>query len=314
MFQLHPSNPFRPVNWRWERARLMREAKLRNSKRFSDPWVQQACKFQKGLTKCKDDVDRYVLMEEFPDLYSAYLIYQRGDEQERHPMRYVVEARMLANQTHEEIAQLLGVAETTIDAYSNLFFDVTNKLANIDYVMTCIIGPSVHAGLSDRDYDLLWKLYGYIYGPVALNAFIHMTTKRYRANDPHQIEALLAEDARSSLQRKVAIVARTYTINPFSQTELLNVYSRLLELEKDTGGGSNKDVILQSVEVMMAKLPFKAGEENIHQTLILDKFDNQAVELHTSELMSAAIGTNPDDSDELMDIKFPEAKPHGKVK
>jgi hypothetical protein len=313
MFQLHPSNPFRPVNWRWERARLMRENKLRNTKRCSDPWVRSACDFQKGLTKCKDDIDRYMLMEQFPDIYGAYLMYQRGEEQEKHPMRFVVEARLLAAQTLDEIARLLGVPNTVIDAYTKLFFDVSEKLENTDYVMTCIIGPSVHAGLSDRDYDLLWKLFGYIYGPIALDAFIHMTSKRYRAIDPNQIDALLAEDARSSLQRKVAVVARTYTINPFSQTELLNIYSRFVELEKDSGGGSSRDVILQSVEVMMAKLPFKAGEENIRQTKAMNKYDATSIELHTNELMSVAMDGDVEDSDAFTDIKFPEPKKNGKA-
>jgi len=65
---------------------------------------------------------------------------------------------------------------TVISLYERIFFNVNEKLKNRDYIMTCVIGPSVHSGLSDRDFDLLWKLFGYLYGPVVLNAFVHTTS------------------------------------------------------------------------------------------------------------------------------------------
>jgi hypothetical protein len=307
MLQLHPNNPFRPANWRFERARIMRETKTRGrGRRTDDQWVHRAYKFQSGLAKCKDDVDRYELMEEFPDLYGAYLIYQRGENEDRHPMRYAVEARLLAGQNNYDIAGRLGVESGLIEAYEKIFFNVREKLNNPDYIMTCVLGPSIHAGLSDRDYDLLWKLFGYIYGPLALDAFIHATTRKYRPENLTEVDTALAEDTRSSLQRKVAIVARTYTVNPFSQSELLNIYARLLEMEKDTGGEKNRDVILQNVQVMLDKLPFKVGGGAADQPILVEHYDSGGVELHTDELIAASVGKDVANRDELETIKYPE--------
>jgi len=80
----------------------MREKKIRRvGTREEDPWVRRAWKFQAKLAKCNDDLDRWDLMEDNPDLYCAYLIHSRGGGDEKHPLRYVVEARLLAGQTPE---------------------------------------------------------------------------------------------------------------------------------------------------------------------------------------------------------------------
>ncbi len=315
MFQYHPSNPFRSCSWRWESARIIREGKVRGAiKKFSeDAWVVKAYKFQRELATCKDEVDRYDLMDKYPELYGAYLIYQRGEEQDRHPLRFAIEARILADQDELDISTNLGISPKTVQAYEKLFFNVKEKLSNQDYIMTCVIGPSVHAGMSDRDYDLLWKLFGYLYGPAALDAFIHTTTRRHRPETLADIDATLAEAVRSSVQRKVAVVARTYTVNPFSQSELLNIYARLLEMEKEDGGEKNRDVILQNVQVMLDKLPFRAGEDDIDQPMLLNKYDSSAIELHTHELLDASMGKDVNDVD-IAALKFPEPKPEPKPK
>lgn len=305
MFQFHAANPFRPTNWRWERARLYREKKLRNFKKQNeDIWTIDATKFQISLFKCKEDYDRWRMMELYPDIYSAYLIYRRGDDEDRHPMRYAIEARILAGQHYSEISGKLGISPRVIEYYEKLFFNVIEKLDFPDYIMTCVIGPSVQSGLSDRDFDLLWKLFGYLYGPAVLDTFITTTSRRFKPENLNEVDVTLSEDARSSIQRKVAIVARTFTINPFSQTELLNLYARLLELEKESSGSKAHDVILQNVQIMLDKLPFSiADADNVNE------LDNMAAELSSNELLELANSNKRlEYSEELSTIKFPEIK------
>lgn len=310
MLQFHPSNPFRPVNWRWERARLMREKHTRlTGKLKGDLYIVQAYQLQAGLMKCKDDVDRWELMEEYPDLYAAYLIFRRGDEEDRHPMRYAVEARLLSSQSPQEIAANLGVSAETVLLYEKVFFNVNEKLKNQDYIMTCVIGPSIHAGLSERDYDLLWKLFGYLYGPVVLDSFITTTSRRFRPETIGEIDAALAEDTRSSLQRKVAVVARTFTINSFSQSELLHIYTRFLEVERQAGGEKAHDMILQNIQVMMNTLPFRTGDDKLlGDNAKIAHYDTGSTELRTDELLTIATGRELPAQNELDQLKFPEPK------
>lgn len=293
MLAFHPSNPFRPVNWRWELARTHREKRTK-FQLTTDQFAVEAFKFQKRMDKCKDDDDRYRLMDAHPELYSAYLIFRRGDNDDKHPMRYALEARLLADQSYREIAMLLGLNVKTIEYYEKLFFNIEGKLQNSDYIMTCVLGPSIHSGLSDRDYDLLWKLFGYLYGPVVLDSFISTTSRKFKPETNAEVDTALAEDTRSSIQRKVAVIARTYTVNPFSQSELLHIYARLLEVEKDMGQEKAHDVILQNVQVMMDKLPFKLSD---------DKQVGSA-EVRTQQLLELSTGQEPN----IIELAFPEKK------
>lgn len=289
-------------------ARLLREKKSRaNAKLGLDQYTKEALKFQLGMAKCTDDIARWDLMVQYPDLYAAYLIFDRSNNEERHPMRYAVEARILAGQTSQEIAALLGVTPDAVEYYERVFFNVRDKLKNSDYVMTCVLGPSVHSGLSDRDYDLLWKLFGYIYGPAVLDSFISTTSRRFRPETLGEVDATLADDARSALQRKVAIVARTFTINPFSQSELLNIYTRFLEVEKESNNGKAQDVIMQNIQVMLDKLPWTGGD-GAHDPL-LKAHDISAIELRTDELLAISSGKGP--AYEIEEPAFPEPEENG---
>lgn len=309
MYQFHPSNPFRSVAWRWEMARLMRERKVRGLKRTSiDTYVTDALKFQGALANCQDDVDRWSLMEAYPDLYAAYLIHRRGDDEDRHPMRFALEARLLSGQSPREIADLMGLSIASVEIYEKVFFNVVERLQHQDYIMTCVIGPSVHAGLSDRDYDLLWKLFGFLYGPTVLDAFIHTTSRKFRPETLSEVDAALADDTRSALQRKVAVVARTYVVNPFSQSELLNIYARFIEVEKESNSGKAQDVILQNIQVMLDKLPWQSGAETDGAYKRIAEYEVGAVELRTDELLQVSVGQALSKPLDVAGTRFPEPK------
>ncbi len=310
MLQYHPSNPFRPVNWRWEHARILRENNYRaTSHAFKqDSYTNKAYMFQVDLNKCTDDLARWELMTRKPGIYGAYMLYKRGIEEDRHPLRYALEARLLSAQGHESIAKALGITQEVVELYEKIFFNVAEKLDNTDYILNCVIGPSIYAGLNDRDYDLLWKLFGYLYGPVVLDTFITTTSRKFRPETTDEVDAILSEDTRSALQRKVAIVARTYTINPFSQAELLNIYARFLEFEKQTGSDKSQDVILQNIQVMMQSLPFTTGDQKLPHIKAVNALtgNSNAVELRTDEILNAVATDGKPVTEDLSEYKFPE--------
>ena len=216
MLAYHFANPLRVPNWDGS-VLGSRENRIRGAtKRTNDKWLIDAYRFQIALAKCKDEADRYELMDKYPDIYGAYLIYNRGDAEERHPARFAIEARILASQSDYDIARRMGIRPEVIAIYENVFFNVRDKLSNKDYISTVVMGPSIYAGLTDRDYDLLWKLYGYMYGPVALDAFINSTSRTFRPEKIEEVDAALAEDIKSTLVKKVAVTMRTFTINQFS--------------------------------------------------------------------------------------------------
>ncbi len=306
LLDFHPANPLRVTNWRAETARYLRESKVRGLSKYLklDEYVKLAYDFQTSLYKCKDDLERWLLMDKYPALYSAHTIYQRSADQDEQPLRYMIEARILANQPFHEISELTGVSFETIKLYEKLFFNVLDKLNNRDYLMACVIGPSVYAGLNDREYDVLWKLYGLCYGHRVLNSFISTTTSNFIPTSDAEINAALAEDTKAAIQRKAAVIARCYSVNPFSQSELLNIYFRGLELEKEKGGEGQRDFLLQNVQIMLDKLPFKLSDDFNSSTRLLS-YDTKDAELRTEELIKITSGSIIEDN-EVENLKFPE--------
>jgi hypothetical protein len=307
MSSFNAKNPMRPPNWRWERALYLRSAG-RSRTNGEDEWIRQAIRFQAAMERNPEAVDQMEVAEAFPDIYYASTLYRRpGTAEAKNPLRFAIEARILADQTDEEIAQAAGVDPTLIVWYEKLFFNVREKLLNNDYILTVAIGPAIYTGMNEREYDLLWKVFGYVYGPKVLDAFIKSTTKPFRPKDDAETEACIVADIKSSLRRKAMIAARTFAINNFSQSELLNVYTRFLEIEKEGESGSAKDFFLTNVGNILARMPWVAAATNMDQSTV-GVYDKQGAELRTEELLDAATGTQPTDAAALADLKFPEPK------
>ena len=306
MIQFHPKNPLRPTNWRWERARSLREAGKMRLAGSEDTWTKAALKLQLAQQRATEPSAQFAIAEAFPDLYYAHSLYRRlsGDEN-KHPLRYMIEARLLADETDEQISSSSGVDPEIIKWYEKIFFNVRDKLQYHDYILAVAIGPALYTGMSEREYDLLWKTLGYLYGTKVLNAFIKSTTKQFKPESDEEVEACIMTDASSALRRKAAIAARTYAINGFTQSDLLNTYTRFLELEKEGEGNTARDFYLNNVQFILNKLPWVAGDEKMdHPRLI--PYDSQSAELRTDELLAIAAGRELADVAEFENMKFPE--------
>jgi hypothetical protein len=321
MIQYHAENPFRSVNWRWERARLIREGALRGGPRKKeDPWVQAAVKFQQALARCRDDADQYMLLDKNPGLYHAWMAHLPiGDDEQGTPLRYYIEARLMTGETCEQVAEALGCSTDLVDWYEKLFFNVSEKLKYRGYVMTCVISPTLHTGLSPSAYDVLWKVFAYLYGPVALDAIVQGTSSIHHAETAEETDAKFATDVQASIRRKAAIAARTYGLNNFTQEGLMNIYARFLEIDKAQDTGSAKDAFLVTVNTVLGTLPFADGAGSVRPDLIaggkavlkvdqpvLEHYDNESAELRTDELLTVAAGRDLPNRTDLEDMKFPE--------
>lgn len=307
MSSFNAKNPMRPPNWRWERALYLRNTG-RTRTNSEDEWIRQAIRFQAAMERNTDPIDQMEVAEAYPDIYYASSLYRRqGAQEAKNPLRYAIEARILADQTDAEIAQAAGVDPSLIFWYEKLFFNVREKLLSHDYILTVAIGPAIYTGMNEREYDLLWKVFGYIYGPKVLEAFIKGTTKQFRPKDDEETEAAIVADIKHSLRRKAMVAARTFAINNFSQSELLNVYSRFLEIEKEGESGSAKDFFLTNVGNILARMPWQAAATNMDQSPV-GVYDKQGAELRTDELLNAATGIQPPDAAALAELKFPEPK------
>jgi hypothetical protein len=163
---LWPDSPFRPVDWRWARARELAFGPGRRQ-RWDDDRVIQAHRFFLTWRRVGGELTGPGLAGEDPAILGAVQLLHGSPRR-----RWELEARILARQTDEEIGSRLGVPTPVIEAYESLFFAVRDKLQASDWIMCDAIGPRIYEGLGEGDLDLIWKLWAYRGGPLVLDALI----------------------------------------------------------------------------------------------------------------------------------------------
>lgn len=311
----HIEHPQRPVNWRWERARFLKENRLSKLlRKDEDIYVYRALKFRHSLEKCRDEVDQYRLMDVDRNLYYAYEMWDQEEGEEQYgsnsnPLRYEVEARLLTNETPEQIAKKTGCSKEAVEWYERLFFNVKDRRHLDSYVLHQAIGPALHRGaISERHYDLLWKLFAYEYGPIALECLMSQTTNPIQVTSRSQMESVFIDDTKSTIRRRSALAARTLRSDSLSQISLLDIHHKFQMLEKDMLAGQQEATILENIRAMMGQLPWAVGRQpsdKMDQNIINYYDKANAAEPRANELVLSGVGKAPDSLKQLGDMKFP---------
>ena len=305
MFKFRKDHPYRPVNWRWERARVVKEyGKLTPGRNRDDHWTRIAVKFRAAKDRCKTEADLYRLFDTWPDLAMAYELWdEEGFNIGRsNAMRYEIEARLLAGESFESIAKRSGLSQNVLKYYERLFFNVTDRLDNKMYIFHVAIGDTLHRGMTDRDYAVIWKLYAYVRGSTMLD-FLISTFNDWTKPTKGQIETTLLEDHKLNMRRKAALASRMSSINQHTADRLIELHTKITEIEKAAGEAS-QDAIHNNIQVMLNNLPMLVGQQP--ETPILGS-THQISDLRASEVL--ALSTNQADQvdlNELNEFKFPE--------
>ena len=305
-------DPFISPNWRWERARTLLTKNRYASKTRDDEFVMIAKKFQAAYDKCKNDLDQEKLQRRFPGIWYAMKTYfaDRGD------VRWIIEARVLAGQSCKEIADKCNVCPETVAWYEKLFFDTRSKLKSPDYVINVVMRGATHYGLKARDYDLLWKLFGYFGGPFVLDAIFNASLTRTRPTSKDTVKAFFDEDSSGALKRVAAIASRTIDLNnPMNYQFILDTHTKLLQIEKEAEGNS-QDLIVQNIGAMLGSFQFVAGAKAIKEQTSdeMSFFDDQAEELRADEMLQLALRPNKsEDLKRAISFQFPETETQQEV-
>src|SRR4051812_29642359 len=129
-------DPFKPPDWRWQRARWLREKGRYARKSADDADTVRAKQFMVRLDQVGDDLDEARLAEKEPGVYFALQIHNRQDQD----TRWAIEARVLGKQDAAGIARKCRTTEEVIGWYERLFFDVRADLGSPDYVCNVVMG------------------------------------------------------------------------------------------------------------------------------------------------------------------------------
>ena len=311
-------HPYRPPDWRWRRACYLAENKIKRlSRKHDDDDVMEARKLKSALDACETDLAVCQLMERAGDIFIAHDMWHQEDEWGEgsrgrgNPARYELEAALLAGSPPERIATSLGTSPSAVRIYERLFFNVIDRLHNPGYVIHQVMGPSIHKGLSDRDYDLLWKLVGYLHGPIALECFITTAASPTRVERPDQMQALYVDGTKEAMRRKSYIAARTLPINSYTQVQILELYNRQVEIEKSGDAFQSEQQIMQNIEAAIMAMPWAVGRtvsERMDPGLKSHYDTSVAIDLRADEILALGMGVKAGVADDYKDFKFPEVK------
>ena len=148
MLEFMTHNPCRVPAWRWLRAQDHAHGGLPTTVQrdgaTSTVLIRRAARFCKELQNC--DGDERLLMklaEQKPTLFWAHYLYYQPD----HPLRWTVEARILAGESDLKIARRIGCGVEIIQTYEALFFNVREKLKRTDYIFNVVLKGVVVRGL-----------------------------------------------------------------------------------------------------------------------------------------------------------------------
>ena len=83
------------------------------------------------------------------------------------PLKSAIESRLLARDDWDRIARRARMKTQMLEAYEAVFFNVRPELDNEDYVLHQVMGPALHLGIHEQEYDFIWKMIGFKGGPAA---------------------------------------------------------------------------------------------------------------------------------------------------
>lgn len=326
-------NPFRRPNWRWERVLELcnrRSARGRCSVR-DDLFIRKARKFHKKWTDCTAEAQREKLWYKHPALYYAHYVHERANDDPEFAM--FLEARLLANQTYEQIASAMETLPQVVRWYEALFFDVGSHLKARDWITKHVLLPAMmkHHAASQTDpgslgqalpfrdsqvarpfLDGSLKLFAYFGGPFMVDFLI----AGFEAGKPLTSSDGLAEwfdsNWSATVRRRSTQAAHQFEINKYNVMELFNTHSRIIEIESSDESQDKKRTMTEKhIKALMDELPWCFGDEGteIHRGTPLGHFDDSALELRDVEVLQVCGGQ------ELLDIKeWPDELPPAKPK
>jgi hypothetical protein len=146
--------PDRVVDWRWQQAKLLDDS------RSDDALIDLARRFYLDLKTCQEEVQKAVLYDHYPIFYIAWEIYDSISKRKAE-----LEARILARQTFDLIANRMGLPLDVVTIYEAVFFNVLDRIDNVSYI--CNHALSMEPNVLKRDQAELWKVIAYFAGSQA---------------------------------------------------------------------------------------------------------------------------------------------------
>jgi hypothetical protein len=320
-------NIFRVPDWRNNRVlEMVSQLGLPGRlKKTDDYYIRNYRKFMLLYNSRLTDSQKELLFRREPSLYYAHDLWLK---RETIPgPSHVIEARLLAGQSYEEIAELWGTMPKTIEWYEKLFFDVKDHLHKRDWITTQILipkleyyyGPEEFSPLGNTNQgnsrsvsrpflDASLKFFGYFGGPKLLDIILYGFNPNKPLEDGDQFNEWLDDQWKLTLRKRSVQAALQFKVNKFNVMELFETHAKIISLDQAANTlTSPKTSYEKHIETLLNDLPFSIGDSSkkIYSQSKIEVYDRSSSELRDSELVDIENGREV--KRELMG-SFPEPK------
>lgn len=312
-------NFFRTPAWRWDRIVELvdrDDGVMGRCTKRDDEFVRAGRSFY-GRWRNGDAEMRQKLLWENPGLFYAYDFHQKLTEDPDAVM--YIQARLLARQTYDEIAEIMGVLPSAVEWFARLYFDVTDNLERRDWITKQILIPAMMRSTlapvqTDPGHPSIYKdstvakpfmdgslkMFAYFGGKHLVDVLISgMQAGRPMASQD-DLAGWLDTNITNTLRRRTAQAAHLFEINKYNVMELFAVHTRIVEIsQSDESKEQTKSIQERHIKAMMDEVPWAVGGEGskMYKTHmgLLGHLDDMAGELRTDEVLRIASGqTLPD--------------------
>ncbi len=298
IFHTRPTNPTRPPDWRWLRA-VHAVQTTPDRRLFCDGTVLTGYRLKRAIDNCRSDYDLEDLCAAFPVEGEMWVLYSGGSNTSARATRYDLEARLMANERHADIARKLAVTPAHVKFYHDLFFDVHDRLAAPDALMPALFPQHMTKGLESLPLEDLWKLVGYWGGPNVLDNFVQVISGDASAGEAN---IFYDERFRVVLARRAFVTAIQMRVGWEQQTEILNLHLRVKELEKtEDKGQMGERAIVNNINTFFSQMPWQKA--HAYQTAGSDmaRLEDRSTSFRDDELAHiAATGEVPQELAAIM--------------
>lgn len=307
------ADPYRPPDWRFQRILQLLDGPTTGRLTRSDDAFIKGGRRYLALFRSRTSVgERRQLMLEYPGMFYAHKIYEKGAD--NNPIRFLLEARLLARMDFLEIANASGIPAEAVIWYEAVFFHVIPKLKLQDWIMTHVLQPAAARSLDDDEkspayvrtnMDWTLKLFAYYGGPLLCDFLISGFRQAQLGNldDVHNyLDRCFADKIRlRSLQ-----AANMFKIDRQSGTALFDAHIRLTEYAKQVKPGQATSEAVRGMLEIAQTIPWTAGEvsREVYKETHLAAYDDTAAELTEQELMRLTAGETPDFLKDLPELSI----------
>lgn len=316
-------NAFRRPDWRFERVLEIvdRVPSPGRCTRRDDEYVRLARSFVMRWRSKETRAEREPLYWENPGLFYAYEIFEAAED-EPEPALFI-EARLLAKQTPEAIAEAVSTSPDAVEWYERLFFNVSDRLANRDWVTKHVLMPAVTGksggpngidepkapAITRRFLDGSLKMFAYFGGEhmvdVMLSGFQHGKPLR----SPDDLHEWLDGQWRTTIRRRSAQAALQFDVNKYNVMQLFELHNQIRAIEQSSDGkDQQRNATERHIKAMMDNIPWVSGDAGraVADDSRAAGLDDGAAEMRDDELILAGAGApNREALEEVRNLKMP---------